>query len=213
MSRFPGQRLEGGRWFSAAAERNREPILGLLRNHLPLTGLVLEIGSGTGQHIVHFAKALPRLVWQPSDPDPELRESIRAWTEEEDLPNIRRPLDLDVCRCPWPVTCADAVLSINMLHIAPWAATVALLAGASRVLARGGQLCLYGPFRRDGRHTAPSNELFDRQLRTQDPAWGLRDLEAVVEEARLASFQLVDVVDMPVNNLGVVFGSTAAHVG
>jgi hypothetical protein len=210
MTSFWGQRLDDGRWFSAAAERNRDPILAVLRRHLPPSGLVLEIASGTGQHIVYFGSLLPGLVWQPSDPDAELRRSIRARTEQAGLGNVRPPLDLDVTRLPWPLSKADSVLSINMVHIAPWEAVTALFAGAGRVVADGGPLYLYGPFRRYGRHTAPSNERFDRQLRAQDPAWGLRDLEAVVEQGRLAGFQLIEVVDMPANNFSVVFSKTAA---
>jgi|RhiMethySRZTD1v2_1073278.scaffolds.fasta_scaffold204112_2 SAM-dependent methyltransferase len=210
MTSFWGQRDDDGRWFCAAAERNRDPILAVLRRHLPSTGLVLEIASGTGQHIVHFARLLPGLVWQPSDPDAELRHSIRGRTEQAGLGNVRPPLDLDVTRFPWPLSKADSVLSINMVHIAPWGAVPALFAGAGQVLGAGGPLYLYGPFRRDGRHTAPSNERFDRQLRARDPAWGLRDLEAVVEQGRLAGFQLIEVVDMPSNNFSVVFSKTAA---
>ena len=209
MTGFWGQRVDDGRWFSEAAERNRDPILAVLRRHLPPTGLVLEVASGTGQHIVHFARLLPGLVWQPTDPDAELRHSIRVRTEQAGLGNVRPPLDLDVTRFPWPSSEADSLLSINMIHIAPWEAVTALFAGAGRVLAAGGPLYLYGPFRRHGRHTAPSNERFDRQLRAQDPAWGLRDLEAVAEQGRLAGFQLIEVVDMPANNFSLVFSKTA----
>lgn len=184
-----------------AAERNKEPILGVLRRVLPRSGLVLEIASGTGQHVAHFAKALPGLEWQPSDPDPESRASVRTWTEE--LANVRAPLDLDVRR-PWPVERAQAVISINMIHIAPWAAAEALIAGAAEVLGSDGVLFLYGPFRRFGRHTAPSNAAFDRSLRASDPQWGVRDLEAVVGLAGAAGFALEEVVEMPANNLGVV---------
>jgi SAM-dependent methyltransferase len=199
-----GQRLDDGRWFTASAERNKGPILAVLERILPRTGLVLEIGSGTGQHVAHFAKVLSELTWQPSDPDPALRESIWRWVREEDLGNVRAPVDLDVCRLPWPVTHADAVLCINVIHVAPWAATEALLTGATNVLIDGGVLFLYGPYRRFGRHTAPSNEAFDAQLRANDPAWGLRDLEAVVEFAAAAGLELVEVVDMPAKNFSAV---------
>jgi SAM-dependent methyltransferase len=205
MLKVLGDRLADSRWFTASAERNRGPILAVLERVLPSAGLVLEIGSGTGQHVAHFAGALPRLTWQPSDPDADLRRSVEAWIAVERLGNVRAPVDLDVERVPWPVTRADAALCINMIHVAPWAATEALLTGASRILPGGGVLFLYGPYRRYGAHTAPSNAAFDAQLRAHDPAWGLRDLEEVVELAGAAGLALSEVVDMPANNLGVVF--------
>jgi len=209
MLKVSGQKLDDGRWFTASAERNKEPILAVLERILPRTGLVLEIGSGTGQHVVHFAKALPELTWQPSDPDAAFRESVRLWLKSESLANVRAPVDLDVCRFPWPVTHADAVLCINVIHVAPWAAAQALLAGAKDVLKHAGVLLLYGPFRRFGRHTAPSNEAFDTLLRKTDPTWGLRDLEAVVELAVTAGFELAEVVDMPANNFSVALRCSA----
>jgi SAM-dependent methyltransferase len=192
------------RLFSASAERNKEPILAVLQRTLPQTGLVLEIASGTGQHVAHFAKALPELTWQPSDPDVACRESIKSWIRSEELQNVRPPLDLDVCRLPWPVPPTNAVLCINMIHVAPWPATEALLKGARGALDPGGVLFLYGPYRRFGGHTAPSNEAFDRQLRANCPEWGLRDLEAVVEVAEAVGFELGEVLDMPANNFSVV---------
>ena len=204
MLKLDGRKLDDGRWFNDSVERNKDPILNLLKRVLPHTGLVLEIGSGTGQHVAHFAKALPELTWQPSDPDDELRESIRLWTKSESLDNVRAPIDLEVCRFPWPVTRADAVLCVNMIHVAPWAATQALISGAKSVLDRGGVLVLYGPYRRFGRHTAASNEAFDARLRATDPSWGLRDLEKVVELAGQAGFRLAEAVEMPANNFGVV---------
>lgn len=193
----PGTRLT-----AAAAERNKDAILEVLRRVLPPRGLVLEIGSGTGQHVAHFARALPALDWRPSDPDPDHLESIRAWVEG--LANVREPLDLDVCRKPWPIDRADAVLCSNMIHVAPWDATEALIAGAGEVLGAGGVLFLYGPFRRFGRHTASSNEAFDASLRASDAQWGVRDLEAVEKVAAAAGFELEEVVEMPANNLSVV---------
>jgi SAM-dependent methyltransferase len=207
MLKAEGQKLGDGRWFTQSAQRNKGPILALLERVLPCTGLVLEIGSGTGQHVAHFAKALPALTWQPSDLDAAFRESIRAWTACENLANVRAPLDLDVCRFPWPVTHADAVLCINMIHVAPSAATQALLSGARDVLSGGGVLVLYGPYRRFGRHTAASNEAFDVKLRANDPDWGLRDLEVVVELAHRAGFKVTEIVDMPANNFCAVLRS------
>jgi SAM-dependent methyltransferase len=188
-----------------AAERNKDPILAVLRRVLPETGLVLEIASGTGQHIVHFAAALPRLAWQPSDPDPEMPASIAAWIAETGLPNVRQPLAIDVRDEQWPVEHADAVLAVNMVHIAPWTATVGLVRGAGRLLPVRGALILYGPYKRGGSHTAPSNEAFDAQLRASNAEWGVRDLEAVVDAARPQGLALEEVVKLPANNLTVVF--------
>jgi hypothetical protein len=205
MLKALGQELGDGRWFTATAERNAGPILAVLDGVLPRSGLVVEIASGTGQHVVHFAKARPELIFQPTDRDPAFRESVAAWVEKERLSNIRAPIDLDVCTFPWPVERADAILCSNMIHVAPWTATKALMDGAGEMLKPGAILFLYGPYRRFGRHTSPSNEAFDAQLRATDPAWGLRDLEAVIELAGAAGLQPEKIVDMPANNLSVVF--------
>lgn len=194
--------MEDRRRYAPAAARNREPILAVLRSVLPPRGLVLEVASGTGEHCAHFAAGLPSLDWQPSDPDAESRASIDAWCAG--LPNVRGALALDAA-AGWPALRADAVLCINMTHIAPWAATEGLLRGAGRVLAAGAPLVLYGPYRRAGVATAPSNEAFDAQLRAQDPRWGLRALEAVAEAAARAGFGTPDVIGMPANNLTVAF--------
>jgi len=209
MLKVLGDRLEDGRWFTASADRNKGPILAVLERVLPRAGLVLEIGSGTGQHVAHFARALPELAWQPSDPDPDFRKSVAQWLAAERLENVSAPIDLDVRRRRWPIARADAIVCINMIHVAPWAATEALLGGASEVLPEGAPLFLYGPYRRYGGHTAPSNAAFDAQLRVHDPAWGLRDLEAVVELAGVAGLELDEVVDMPANNLSVIFRKRA----
>jgi SAM-dependent methyltransferase len=187
-----------------AADRNKQPILEVLERVLPETGLVVEIASGTGQHVVHFAKGLPRLTWQPTEPDPRLRRSIAVWLAESGLSNVLEPLDLDVCRADWPVERADAVLCINMVHISPWRTTECLFAGCERLLGPSGVVVLYGPYRRFGRHTAPSNDAFDESLRQRDPEWGVRDLEAVVETAERHGLALSKVVEMPANNLSVV---------
>lgn len=190
---------------SSAAERNKQPILHVLRRVLPERGLVLELASGTGQHVVHLAGALPGLTWQPSDPDPEARASIEAWIAQTVLPNVRKPMALDVRDDHWPIDRADAVLCINLIHIAPWAATLGLMAGAARLLGDRGVLVLYGPYKRHGRHTAPSNETFDAQLRASNREWGVRDLEAVADAARDRGLALRQVVDMPAHNLSLVF--------
>ncbi|MCY1213115.1 hypothetical protein D9M68_507320 [compost metagenome] len=193
------------RRMAPATERNREPILALLRKVLPASGTVLEIASGTGQHAVHFAAAFPGLTWQPSDPDSAARESIAAWTAHAGLTNVRAPLDLDVCRQPWGIDAADAMVCINMLHISPWAAAEALFAGAGKLLKPGGVLYLYGPYRRGGAHTAPSNAAFDAQLRATDADWGVRDMEDVVALGTAQGLRCDEPVPMPANNFSLVF--------
>ncbi len=189
------------RRFAPAAARNRDPILAALRRCLPDAGMVLEVASGSGEHAVHFAAAMPALAFQPSDADPEARASIDAWAAEARLPNIRPAIALDAAVLPWPATAADAVLCINMIHIAPWAACEGLVRGAAALDA---MLVLYGPFRRGGAHTAPSNEAFDADLRARDPSWGVRDLEAVAALAAAQGYAAPEVVDMPANNLILV---------
>jgi hypothetical protein len=205
MLRQRGGKQADGKWFIDAAERNKGPILDILARVLPKQGVVLEVASGTGQHVLHFAKALPSLAWQPSAPDPELRESIALRVKEQQLPNVNRPIDLDVTRLPWPLQTADAVVCINMIHVAPASATLALLEGTKALLPTQHVLFLYGPYRRFGRHTSKSNEQFDSDLRAHDPEWGLRDLEAVSEAAASSGFVLAEVVEMPANNFSVIF--------
>jgi hypothetical protein len=188
-----------------AADRNKEAILGVLRRFLPDTGLVLEIASGTGQHVVHFAQALRQLEWQPSDPDPQARSSISAWIGHVNVPNIRPPLNLDVSSNPWPLQQAHAVVCINMVHISPWSATLGLMGGAAGLLPTRGPLIVYGPFRHLDRETAPSNEAFDAELRQRNPEWGLRDVQAVARVAEENGLRLVEVVEMPANNSTLVF--------
>lgn len=198
--------VPGDRLVSPAAARNKAPILEVLRRVLPETGLVLEIASGGGEHAAFLATQLPALSWQPSDPDPGARASIAAWAEHLGNPeNLRPPLALDAAGGDWPIAAADAVVCINMIHISPWASCRGLMRGAARVLPHGGILYLYGPYRVGGRHTAPSNDAFDRGLRSQDPSWGVRDLEAVIAEAERNGLAFVETVAMPANNLSVVF--------
>jgi hypothetical protein len=193
------------RRYAPATLRNRDAILTELRRHLPTTGLVLEVASGSGEHAVHFAAALPGLTFQPSDPHPDARASIDAWATGSRLPNIRPALALDAAVEAWPLAAADAVVCINMIHIAPWAAGLGLLRGAARLLPLGGPLVLYGPYRRNGVHTAPSNEAFDMDLRAQDPERGIRDMEAVAEAAAALGFGPPVIAPMPANNLTLVF--------
>ena len=188
-----------------AVARNRDPILAVLRDVLPAAGTVLEIASGTGEHAIHFAAALPHLVWQPTDPDAQARGSIAAHAARAGLANLLPPLELDAAAPVWPVTLADAIVSINMIHIAPWRATQRLMAGAARVLPAGAPLYLYGPYRQHGQRTAPSNVAFDESLRARNPAWGVRDLDAVVALAAEHGLTLQRTVAMPANNLSVVF--------
>lgn len=188
-----------------SAERNREPLLPVLRELLPSQGTVLEVASGTGQHAVFFARAFPGLVWQPTDADPVARASIEAWRRDEGLPNVREPLALDARAAPWPVESADALVCINMIHISPWEACQGLMRGAARVLSPGAPLILYGAYVIEGRPTAPSNLAFDASLRERNPAWGVRELSAVTAEARAHGLELDRVIDMPSNNFTVVF--------
>ena len=208
MLKQRGEKQADGKWFTSSAERNKDPILAVLARVLPKRGIVLEIASGTGQHVLHFAKALPGLAWQPSDPDPELRESIALRVKEQQLANVNRPIDLDVTRLPWPLQTADAVVCINMIHVAPWSAALALLEGTKALLPTQHVLFLYGPYRRFGQHTSKSNEQFDSDLRAHDPEWGLRDLEAVSEAAASSGFLLAEIVEMPANNFSLIFKRT-----
>jgi SAM-dependent methyltransferase len=193
-----------------AAQRNRGPILAVLRHVLPARGLVLELASGTGEHAACFASALPDLVWQPSDPAPEARASIAAWCR--DIPSVRAPLALDAAAARWPIDAADAIVCINLIHIAPWAVCTGVMRGAGRALSPGGVLVLYGPYRVGGAHTAPSNAAFDADLRRQDPAWGVRDLETVIALAGRHGLAHRQTVAMPANNLTLVLERTGGSV-
>lgn len=195
---------DDARFSSPAALRNRDPILAVLRTVLPPAGTVLEIASGSGEHILHFAAALPDLTWQPSDPSPEARASISARLADERPGNIRPPLDLDAMAPVWPHVHADALIAINMVHISPWAATLGLLAKAAGLLPSGGPLFLYGPYLRSGEPPAPGNVAFDADLRSRNTAWGLRALDDVVAEAEKVGLALASVTSMPANNLSVV---------
>lgn len=194
---------------SQSSERNKGPILEVLLDVLPATGMVLEVASGTGQHAVHFAANLPGVTWQPSDIDPELRASVAAWRDEAGLPNLLQPIHLDVTADPWPVTEAAAIVNANMIHIAPWEACTGLLDGAGRILPEGGILYMYGPYKIGGKHTAPSNEQFDQSLRTRDASWGIRNLDDVALEARRRGLHLIRTKQMPANNFSVIYRKTA----
>jgi SAM-dependent methyltransferase len=184
--------------------RNAVPIAEVLKGVLPRRGLALEIASGTGEHILHFAREFPALRWQPSDPDPAALRSIEAWRAQAGSDNLLPPVALDAGGETWPVAAADAILCINMIHISPWAATLGLLRGAGRLLAPGAPLYLYGAYHQAGVETAPSNEAFDASLRARDPQWGLRQLDDVVAAAAAQGLALEQVVPMPANNLSVV---------
>jgi hypothetical protein len=190
---------------SPSAERNKQPILAVLSDVLPDAGKILEIASGGGQHVVHFAAATPALTWQPSDPDAAQRGVLTARIAESALPNILEPLSLDVHDPRWAGAPYDALVCINMLHIAPWSAAAALFRGAGTHLRSQAPLLLYGPFMENGRHTAPSNDSFDRSLRSQNVEWGVRDLDEVTHLAEAAGFARNALVRMPANNLSVVF--------
>lgn len=188
-----------------ATLRNREPILEVLRRFVPSGARVLEIAAGSGEHACFFAARLPVAEWQPTDPDPDSRASIDAWRTQSGVAALRPALALDVTADPWPVAHADAVVCINMIHISPWRATEGLVRGAARVLSAGGLLYCYGPYRRDGRHTADSNAAFDRDLRARNAEWGVRDLEDITALATEAGFAAPIVEPMPANNLSLVF--------
>lgn len=186
-----------------ATLRNRDAIAEVLIDVLPPAGLVLEIASGSGEHVAHFAKAMPGHDWQPSDPDQSALASIAAWCAGVD--NVRAPIAIDAAASDWGIDRADAVLCINMAHISPWAASLGLMAGAAQLLARNSPLILYGPYRRRDVPTAPSNEAFDESLRARDPAWGLRTVEAMTEAAAAQGLMFDRLIEMPANNLVLVY--------
>lgn len=187
--------------FAPAAERNRQPILDVLRRVLPHRGLVLEVASGTGQHAMFFSERLTDLDWQPSDASTEALRSIEAWVDDAARPNLRAPVELDVRWPTWPVDHADAVICINMIHISPWEASEALFHGAARLLPQGCPLITYGPYRLHGAHIATSNAAFDESLRSRNPAWGVRDVDELTRLARQTGFSLAARFDMPANNM------------
>src|SRR6202162_4225686 len=188
------------RMFSPSAARNSAPILAVLKRVLPTHGAVLEIGCGTGEHAVCFAAAMPNFIWHPSDPDADARASTASWIKFTGLTNVRAPLDIDVCARAWGVEQAapfDAIVSLNMVHIAPWSASLGLFAGAGRLLRAGGILFLYGPFMRDGVHNAPSNAGFDVSLKASNPSWGLRDVTDLERIAESSGLRLREAIEMP----------------
>jgi SAM-dependent methyltransferase len=191
--------------FAPATERNRDAIATVLGPLLPDQGTILEIASGTGEHLVHFAARFPHLTWQPSDYDDAGLASIAAWSAEAGLPNICPPMQIDASAPVWPIASVDAILCINMIHIAPWAATQGLMRGAARLLPPGGLLYLYGPYREENRPTAPSNEDFDASLKSRNSEWGLRLVEDVTALAQRNSLALEARIEMPANNLSLVF--------
>lgn len=197
--------LAPGQLVSPSAERNKEPIARVLKKVLPSEGLVLEISSGTGQHVVHFAREMPQLTWQPSEREEDLLQSIALWVAAAAPTNVRAAMRIDVTDQPWLITSAAAVVCLNMIHIAPWSAAEALIRGAGGIVAPGGRLFLYGPFRRNGQHTSASNEAFDRQLKSQNPEWGVRNLEDVARLTEVHHFGQPEIHEMPANNLSVVF--------
>ena len=199
------------RQYAPATQRNREPILEVLLEVLPPTGTVLEISSGTGEHAVFFAPRLAPRIWQPSDPNPVARASIASWREFEPAENLKEPIEIDAREPIWSIEQQElsepigAIVNINMIHISPWSACLGLMAGANRILSSGGILYLYGPYKQDGIHTAPSNEMFDQSLQLQDPEWGVRNLEDVIAVAQDQNLAMLKVIPMPANNLSVVF--------
>jgi hypothetical protein len=198
--------------YAPATQRNREAILDILKLVLPPTGTILEIASGTGEHGVFFAPNLSPRKWLPSDPNPTLRDSITAWSQELKCDNLYPPLNIDASDRLWevennsqPDLSITALVNINMIHISPWSACLGLMAGACRILTSGGILYLYGPYKINAKHTAASNQAFDESLKMQNPEWGVRDLDEVIEVAKQNHFTLLNTYQMPANNLSVVF--------
>ena len=203
---YEGSAGANARRSAPAASRNRDPIAEILREWLPVDGLVLEVASGTGEHAVWFAEAFPHLEWQPSDMHADALGSIESWTEESGLPNVHPPVLIDASNpIDWPIDRADAVLNINMAHISPWSASLGLIAGAARVLPPGGPLVLYGPWLKNDVETAPSNLAFDADLKARDPEWGLRRVEDFAAAATVEGFELIETRAMPANNLMLLF--------
>lgn len=186
-----------------ATARNRDHISAVLRDALPRQGVVLEVASGTGEHVVHLAATFPHLTWQPSDYDEAGLASIAAWAAESGLTNVNPAIRIDASAKDWSIVRADAILCINMVHISPWSATLGLMAGAARILPEGGLLYLYGPYRQHGVITAPSNEDFDVSLKDRNPGWGLRYVEDMISVAH--GFALERIIEMPANNLSLIF--------
>lgn len=204
----PGDGAATDRRHAPATLRNRDAIAAVLADWLPASGTVLEVASGSGEHVVHFAAAFPGMDWQPSDPDPAALTSIAAWRAEAGLTNVATPLAIDAAASAWPIDRADAILCINMIHISPWEATLGLFAGAARLLAKGSPLALYGPFIEPDVPTAASNLAFDASLRSRDPAWGLRGTDAVKVAAADAGLAFAGRRAMPANNLMLLFRRT-----
>jgi hypothetical protein len=197
--------MNDDRQYAPATLRNRDFILDVLRAVLPTTGTILEIASGSGEHVVHFARCFSRLVFQPSDPDPDGRLSVDAWVKAAGVTNVRPPVALDASSPVWPIASADGIICINMVHISPWEATLGLINGAAAALSPASPLYLYGPYLREGIATAPSNQAFDRSLRDRNPNWGLRELEVVAATAQSAGLSAPVITEMPANNLSLVF--------
>ncbi len=187
------------------ALRNRQPIADILEGELPESGLVLEVASGTGEHAVYFARAFPSLQWQPTDPDETALASIAAWRAEEGLDNVLEPLMLDAASPDWPVSAADAMLCINMIHISPWEASEGLFAAAGRLLPQGAPLVLYGPYFEDAVEPAESNLAFDRSLQQRNPDWGIRRIEDVDALAEKNGLKRMRRAEMPANNLTLIY--------
>ena len=204
--RFYEAPADQARRSAPAALRNREPIAEVLADWLPKSGLVLEIASGTGEHVVYLAERFPKLEWQPSDVHPDALESIAAWRTGAGLPNVRPPLAVDAGEPDWPIQQADALLSINMVHICPWPSALGLIHGAARLLPPDAPLILYGPWLTDVRATAPSNLAFDLDLKRRDPSWGLRRVEQFEAAAGERGFELRETREMPANNLMLLLG-------
>ena len=195
--------------YAPATQRNRQPIEDILQKNLSPQSNILEIASGTGEHAVFFASQFPDCQWYPSDRDSELRASIIAWSKDFECNNLQPPLDIDAESSRWEIETQSipihAIVNINMIHISPFSACEGLMAGAKRILPKQGILFLYGPYKREGKHTSLSNEAFDKSLRERNPQWGVRNLEDVIALAKINDLILQEVINMPANNLSLVF--------
>lgn len=200
-----GRPIDDKRLFSPSSMRNKHVILSVFQKHIPLSGNILEIACGSGEHTTHFAASNANLTWHPTDIDETHMESVNAHARADDLKNVMPAVHLNVTSDNWPVPDVGMVYNANMIHISPWECTVGLFKGANRHLKKDGVLMMYGPYKRDGQHTAASNESFDQSLKSRNTQWGIRDIEEVMALAKENNLILQDIIEMPANNFSVIY--------